>query len=872
VAQLTVDKCGRITKISNVAISGGGGGSSQWTGTKGDPIYYVPYVGIGSSSTPTANLQVTGNVYVSNALTTPNVHVTDTLDVLGSMTANAANATFFFDTFTIPYINTQYLNVASNIVLTGNLSAPLANITTLNVQYLYANSAIIYGTSTLNVYGVSNLSTTTINGNLYVSNALTTTNVFVSGNVYVGSPIRNLIGNVQLENVNMFIGNSYWTSANSTNGVVGPPTRLIFDNTTTPYAANKILLHSNTASANICGFGVVGVYNTVPMTLAYYTSGDHSFSVGANQNFGGTTAFAIRSAGYIDMNGNGRAKLDIGTYGTPSSNTTVRIDGSNVALVTSGSGLVGFGTIVPTANLHVIGNLYVSNAMTTTNVFAATETLTGTTGQTTLNVTGNLYVSNAVTTTNVFAATETLTGTTGQTTLNITGNLYASNAVTTTNITCAGFTSNISNTIFNYDTLTIPFISCTTLNVASTANVLTLSIPGSIGQTTLNVTGNVYASNALTTTNVFAATETLTGSTGRTTSTITGNLYVSNALTTTNVFANTVSTVNPIPFRNRIINGAMNIWQRTVASTSTAASAYTTADRWCGALGTTNLTLTQFAGPTESPQFANALQIATTTLASGTPLIEQRIENVNISDFLNGTPVSVSFWAGQTVGTLMPLTVGLYYATAVNNFGTQTLAVAATQNTPTLTTANVYYSLSFTLTTSLGATNGISLRFTTGGATSAGSTFLLSGVQVEKGAFATPFEVRPYSTELALAQRYYYQLTSPTAAVQGSASVYAIFGTATGITTTAFWVPIQFPVTMRTPNYTFSNSAVSSFQLLPTGTTTITSVGLQTDSFTPVSATLNFAGTNITAGGSYIFRTNGLTGSTTAFFGFSCEL
>jgi len=125
---------------------------------------------------------------------------------------------------------------------------------------------------------------------------------------------------------------------------------------------------------------------------------------------------------------------------------------------------------------------------------------------------------------------------------------------------------------------------------------------------------------------------------------------------------------------------------------------------------------------------------------------------------------------------------------------------------------------------------------------------------------------------LALCQRYYYQLTSPTAAVQGSGSVYAIFGTATGITTTAFWLPIQFPGPMRTPNYLLSNSAVSNFHLLPTGTTTITSVGLQTDSYTPVGATLNFVGTNITAGSSYIFRTNNLSGSTTAFFGFSCEL
>jgi hypothetical protein len=316
----------------------------------------------------------------------------------------------------------------------------------------------------------------------------------------------------------------------------------------------------------------------------------------------------------------------------------------------------------------------------------------------------------------------------------------------------------------------------------------------------------------------------------------------------------------------------MNIWQRNTAAISTTTSVYTTADRWCGALGTSGLILSQWPGPIEAPQFPYAFQVITSTTTTGVPLVEQRIENQTIPDFLNGTPVSVSFWVGQSYGTLMPLTVGLYYATAVNNFGTQTLAVAATQNTPTLTTANAYYSLSFTLTTSLGATNGLSLRFTTGGASAIGSTFFLTGVQVEKGATATPFEVRPYSTELALAQRYYYQITSPTAAVQGSAAVYAIFGTATGITTTAFWLPIQFPVPMRTPNYTFSNSAVTNFQLLPTGTTTITGIGVQSDSYTPVSATLNFVGTNIVPTASYIFRTNNLTGSTTAFFGFSCEV
>ena len=553
--------------------------------------------------------------------------------------------------------------------------------------------------------------------------------------------------------------------------------------------------------------------------------------------------------------------------------------------------------------LNVTGNIYASNALTTTNVFAATEVLTGTTGQTTLNVTGNIYASNALTTTNVFANTLIMSNATS--TINVTGNIYASNAVTTTNLFTAGITSNVTITTFNYDTLTIPFITCITLNVASTSNldvvtitgepgITSLNVTGNIyasnavtttnvlastsilsgttGLTSLNVTGNIYASNAVTTTNIFANTSTLVGTTIQTTLNVTGNLYASNAVTTTNVFATTLSTTNPIPFRNRIINGGMTVWQRNTAAISTTSCIYTTADRWCGALGTSGLILSQWPGPTENLQFPYSLQVTTSTTTTGVPLVEQRIEYLNIPDFLNGTAVSVSFYAGQPYGTLMPLTVGLYYATAVNNFGTQTLAVAATKNTPTLTTANVYYSLNFTLTTALAATNGLALRFTTGGASAIGSTILLTGVQVEKGLVATPFEVRPYSTELALAQRYYYQLTSPTAAVQGSAAVYAIFGTATGITPTAFWLPIQFPVSMRTPNYTFSNSVVTNFQLLPTGTTTITGVGVQSDSYTPVSATLNFVGTNITAGGSYIFRTNNLTGSTTAFFGFSCEL
>jgi hypothetical protein len=60
---------------------------------------------------------------------------------------------------------------------------------------------------------------------------------------------------------------------------------------------------------------------------------------------------------------------------------------------------------------------------------------------------------------------------TGGPTLGVSGNIYTTNTLTTTNIFAVGFTSNSTNTNFNFDTLTVPFISGTTLNVSSTSNI-----------------------------------------------------------------------------------------------------------------------------------------------------------------------------------------------------------------------------------------------------------------------------------------------------------------------------------------------------------------------------------------------------------------
>ena len=91
--------------------------------------------------------------------------------------------------------------------------------------------------------------------------------------------------------------------------------------------------------------------------------------------------------------------------GTPGNFVFIAQSGTNTVstsnLFISTSNLIGVGTTAPGTLLDVNGDMH-----------ALTASILGSTGQTTLNVTGNVYVSNALSTTNVFAATETLTGAT----------------------------------------------------------------------------------------------------------------------------------------------------------------------------------------------------------------------------------------------------------------------------------------------------------------------------------------------------------------------------------------------------------------------------------------------------------------------------
>jgi hypothetical protein len=89
-----------------------------------------------------------------------------------------------------------------------------------------------------------------------------------------------------------------------------------------------------------------------------------------------------------------------------------------------------------------------------------------------------------------------------------------------------------------------------------------------------------------------------------------------------------------------------------------------------------------------------------------------------------------------------------------------------------------------------------------------GATFYITGVHLEVGSTATRFDYRPYTTELQLAQRYFW---SSGAGITATVSSFAIHGSGAVFDTDSSDIVIRYPVNMRTaPTVTFSNVACAS--------------------------------------------------------------
>jgi hypothetical protein len=234
-------------------------------------------------------------------------------------------------------------------------------------------------------------------------------------------------------------------------------------------------------------------------------------------------------------------------------------------------------------------------------------------------------------------------------------------------------------------------------------------------------------------------------------------------------------------FKNRIINGDMRIDQRNAGAAVTLTADLFVVDRFYAR--TQSATNSTAQRSTTAPSgFNNSLLVTIGTGASpsssATNAIRQEIEGFNVADLGWGTAsaktVTISFWVRSSLtGT---------FGGALSNAGLN----RAYPYTYSISSANTWEYKTITIpgdTSGTWATdNSSGIRFwvdlgtgtdrqgTAGSWAAAdyraasgcvqlvattGATLNITGVQLEVGSVATPFERRPFGTELALCQRYF---------------------------------------------------------------------------------------------------------------------
>jgi hypothetical protein len=262
--------------------------------------------------------------------------------------------------------------------------------------------------------------------------------------------------------------------------------------------------------------------------------------------------------------------------------------------------------------------------------------------------------------------------------------------------------------------------------------------------------------------------------------------------------------------KNRIINGAMQISQRgtSFAGLTDAGSAYTL-DRWAWNESGTSTGVQTVTQDSSAPiGFTNSLKVQTTT--THTPLastnayrVTQAIEGFNVADLgwgtANAKTITLSCWVRSSLtgvfgGFLTNADGSRYYvfSYSINSADTweyKTMTIAGDTSGTWLTTNSIGITVGFgfgTGSTYLGTAGSWgATRFNqpTGAVNLLGTlnaTWYITGVQLEVGSTATSFDYRPYGTELALCQRYFFKATGTN-----------------GLVFNANYSSAQFKVTMR---------------------------------------------------------------------------
>ena len=271
--------------------------------------------------------------------------------------------------------------------------------------------------------------------------------------------------------------------------------------------------------------------------------------------------------------------------------------------------------------------------------------------------------------------------------------------------------------------------------------------------------------------------------------------------------------------RNLIINGAMEVAQR--GTSATASTGYNTVDRFSFTVANfDNAAFTYVQSSVAPTGFSKSWRIDCTTAESALAADEystfyQPIEAQNLQQISNGSSAAKSLTLSFYVKSNKTGTWGLNLYKPDNTgrqiTATYTISSADTWEFKTITFAGdtagggiaddngpgiyVYWALAagsdFTSSNSTSWSNYSNAGFLYGHNVnffdSTANDWAVTGVQLEVGDVATPFEHEDFGTTLAKCQRYFFR-----AAVDGER-----FQVSTIYNSTNYWATFYFPISMR---------------------------------------------------------------------------
>jgi hypothetical protein len=269
-------------------------------------------------------------------------------------------------------------------------------------------------------------------------------------------------------------------------------------------------------------------------------------------------------------------------------------------------------------------------------------------------------------------------------------------------------------------------------------------------------------------------------------------------------------------FKNRLINGGMDIAQRGTSFTSTGSAnnddAYVLDRFYILSDGNDAIDVTQTTTVPTGAKYSIGLDVETANKKFG---IAQIIENANCFDAIGGN-VTLSFQAKVSSttkldnvkcaivawsGTADTVTSDIISAWGAEGTNPTLIANATYENSPAnlnVTTSFATYSVTANVDT-VSTSNIIVFIWSDVTDTTAGDFLYITNVQLEKGSTATSFDYRPYGTELALCQRYLPAFTNG-----GTNSYIApvfIYSSTGGVAT----IPFQVTARVRPTGVTINN-------------------------------------------------------------------